>query len=108
MLCILALLEQSGEMYGYELVKAMSERSGGMFDLPEGTIYPVLYRLEEHGYVKQRAVRVGKRMNRYYYSLTDAGLEFHTALRAEYESVRNGVALILNEGKECADKQDCS
>ena len=72
MLCILALLEQSGEMYGYSLVKAMGERSEGMFDLPEGTIYPVLYRLEEQGLVKQRAARVGKRMNRYYYSLTDA------------------------------------
>ena len=43
MLCILSLLSGSGEMYGYELVKAMAERSEGKFDLPEGTIYPVLY-----------------------------------------------------------------
>lgn len=97
MLCILSLLEQNGEMYGYALVKAMGEHSGGMFDLPEGTIYPVLYRLEEQGYVKQRAVLVGKRMNRYYYSLTDAGRDFYTALRAEYETVQKGVALILSD-----------
>ena len=101
MLCILALLEQSGEMYGYELVKAMDERSKGMFDLPEGTIYPVLYRLEEQGLVKQRAARVGKRMNRYYYSLTDAGREFYFELRAEYETVQKGVALILNGKGGC-------
>lgn len=107
MLCILALLEQNGEMYGYELVKAMGERSGGMFDLPEGTIYPVLYRLEEQGLVKQRAVRAGKRMNRYYYSLTDAGREFYTALRAEYETVQKGVALILND-KGGSDESNCT
>lgn len=97
MLCILSLLEKSGEMYGYELVKAMGERSAGMFDLPEGTIYPVLYRLEEQGYVKQRAVRVGKRMNRYYYSLTDMGHVFYAELRKEYETVQRGVALILQD-----------
>lgn len=101
MLCILALLEQNGEMYGYEIVKAMGERSEGMFDLPEGTIYPVLYRLEEQGLVKQRAARVGKRMNRYYYSLTDVGRDFYFELRTEYETVRNGVALILNEKGGC-------
>ena len=104
MLCILALLDRSGEMYGYELVKAMAEYSEGMFDLPEGTIYPVLYRLEEQGFVKQRAIRVGKRMTRYYYSLTDAGRIFYTKLRAEYETVQKGVALILNGKEECPDE----
>ena len=106
MLCILSLLSGSGEMYGYELVKAMAERSDGKFDLPEGTIYPVLYRLEEQGYVKQRAVRVGKRMNRYYYSLTPSGCAFYTALKAEYETVQAGVALILRSEEERADEPD--
>lgn len=95
MLCILSLLSKRKEMYGYELVKTMKESSGGQFDLPEGTIYPVLYRLEELGCVQQRAVRVGKRMNRYYYSLTEAGRRFYEALFSEYESVQKGVQQIL-------------
>ncbi len=100
MLCVLSLL-QGGEMYGYELVKAMDERSGGAFALPEGTIYPVLYRLEEQGYVRQRTVRVGKRMDRVYYSLTEDGAAFCRALTNEYETVRTGVDRILHkEGRE--------
>lgn len=104
MLCILSLLAENKEMYGYELVKAMDERSEGMFSLPEGTIYPVLYRLEEQGLVQQRAVRVGKRMNRYYYSLTDAGRVFYEALLREYKAVQKGVELILS-GKAGANDE---
>ena len=104
MLCILSILANCEEIYGYELVKAMSERSGGLFDLPEGTIYPVLYRLEEQGFVQQCAVRVGKRMNRYYYRLTDAGRAFYQALLREYEDVQKGVQQILY-GKARADDE---
>jgi len=95
MLCILSLLEQNGEMYGYELVKAMDERSDGAFALPEGTIYPVLYRLEDQGYVQQRTVRVGKRMDRIYYSLTEEGVEFSHSLRQEYNVVHQGIQRIM-------------
>ena len=106
MLCILSLLDDCEEMYGYELVKAMSERSGGLFELPEGTIYPVLYRLEEQGFVQQRAVRVGKRMNRYYYSLTDEGRTFYAALFREYESVQKGVQQVLYGKGGAADESN--
>lgn len=99
MLCILSLLEQNGEMYGYELVKAMDERSGGAFALPEGTIYPVLYRLEDQGYVQQRTVRVGRRMDRVYYSLTEEGVAFCHALHREYDLVHRGIRHIM-AGKE--------
>ena len=107
MLCILSLLEQNGEMYGYELVKAMDERSGGTFALPEGTIYPVLYRLEDQGYVRQRAVRVGRRMDRFYYSLTDDGVSFYHSLSQEYELVHQGIQRILTGSKGDSNEMDC-
>ena len=47
-LLLLATLE-SGPAHGYAIVDAVRSRSGGAFDLAEGTVYPALYRLEGRG-----------------------------------------------------------
>lgn len=41
-----------GPTYGYELLLRLKERSGGMFTLKEGTLYPILYRLEDDGMIE--------------------------------------------------------
>jgi len=43
-LCVLALLSKN-QMYGYEIIKALQKESDGFFDLKEGTLYPILYRM---------------------------------------------------------------
>ena len=45
---ILAML-QGGPAHGYVIAQALRARSDGAFDLPEGTLYPALHRLEERG-----------------------------------------------------------
>ena len=40
-----------GQTYGYALLRRLKERSGGLFALKEGTLYPILYRLEDEGFV---------------------------------------------------------
>ena len=50
---VLKFLSQE-EKYGYQLISELKERSGGMFSLKEGTLYPILYRLEEDGLVESR------------------------------------------------------
>ena len=47
-LLLLAVLE-SGPAHGYAIIETLRARSGGTFDLPEGTIYPALHRLEGDG-----------------------------------------------------------
>jgi len=47
-LLLMAVLE-SGPAHGYAIIETLRRRSGGTFDLPEGTIYPALHRLEEDG-----------------------------------------------------------
>jgi DNA-binding PadR family transcriptional regulator len=47
-LLLLAVLE-NGPAHGYAVIEKLRGRSGGTFDLPEGTIYPALHRLEEAG-----------------------------------------------------------
>lgn len=98
-LVILALL--AGEdMYGYQLVQEMERRSGGRLTTQEGSLYPVLYKLLDAGYISDKKVLVGKRMTRIYYHLEPSGREYLQALIAEYESVTGGVFQIIRGGED--------
>jgi DNA-binding PadR family transcriptional regulator len=68
---LLAVLED-GPRHGYAVIEAMRQDSGGTFDLPTGTVYPALHRLERAGFVKSRWTVVGGRRRRSY-QLTAAG-----------------------------------
>ena len=52
---VLATLAE-GPAHGYAVIEELKRRSGGAFDLPEGTVYPVLYRLEAEGVLRERVV----------------------------------------------------
>ena len=62
---VLAILEQ-GPAHGYAIIESLREHSGGAFDLPEGTIYPALHRLERAGTLSSRREVVGGRQRRVY------------------------------------------
>jgi DNA-binding PadR family transcriptional regulator len=80
---LLAVLEQ-GSLHGYAIIEALKARSGGALDLPTGTIYPALRRLERAGYVDSTWSTVNGRERRTY-QLTGAG---HRALTGERSSWR--------------------
>lgn len=95
-LCLLALLNGEDEpQYGYDLMLKMEQYSEGRFVLPEGTLYPILYRMEELGYVVGEKKLVGKRMQRVYYRLTDPGRDFYRQMSEAYASVSRGANDIL-------------
>lgn len=62
---VLKLLS-GGEKYGYELVEALAEKSGGVLGMGQSTLYPMLYNLEAKGLVKSRVDDSGPRPRRYY------------------------------------------
>ena len=102
-LCILSLLSER-EMYGYEIAQALETISGGGVILPEGTLYPILYRLEDDGYLDAKRIRVGKRMTRVYYRISENGQEYYAALLEDYNSIHTGVQLILSRSNEENEK----
>ena len=63
---------RNGARHGYGVVSALHERSGGEFDLPEGTVYPALHRLEDAGLLRSTWETVGGRRRRIY-SLSPSG-----------------------------------
>lgn len=79
---ILAVLEQ-GPLHGYAVMEALLERSGGELDLPTGTLYPALRRLERAGHVRGEWSTVGGRERRTY-RLTAGGRRSLATARSEW------------------------
>jgi PadR family transcriptional regulator PadR len=72
-------------MYGYEISAELKERSGGKFTI--SLLYPVLYRLEEQGYVEVAATEVADGRARSYYGITEAGRAYLEKTMAEYADI---------------------
>jgi transcriptional regulator len=88
---ILAAVEPE-PMHGYAIMEALLERSGGALNLPTGTLYPALRRLERAGYLRGEWSTVGGRQRRTY-RLTAAGRRTLAAERSEW---RDFAAVIDN------------
>jgi PadR family transcriptional regulator PadR len=93
-----------GANYGYALVKAINDRHEGLLQLGEGTIYPVLYRMEEKGLVGGEMRKGPTGRARKYYEPTEAGLKLlannlkqWSTLTRVMDTVRQGLALPLDE-----------
>lgn len=74
---VLKLL-QGKEMYGYELVRALEDRSAGVLQMGQSTLYPMLYNLEAKGLIEASWQESDSGRKRKYYRLTDKG-ERHLA-----------------------------
>jgi len=84
-------------MYVYELSQEMKQRSGGKFTI--SVLYPVLYRLEEQGYVEVERTEVISNRVRSYYAVTDAGRRYFAQALEEYEEMHR-VFTELMKGEE--------
>ena len=71
-LAVVTLLENR-EMYGYEIVEALERGSGGLLELGQSTVYPLLYNLEGRGYVEPVRRNAPSGRKRKYYRITAAG-----------------------------------
>lgn len=95
-LLVLSALE-SGAQHGYLLIGELRERSGGTFDLPEGTVYPALHRLEKAGLLTSRWNAVGGRRRRVY-ELSRKGKKVLADERRAWREFARGVELVI-EGR---------
>ena len=95
-LLLLACL-QEGAAHGYLVMERLRERSDGKFDLPEGTIYPLLRRLEQRSYVTSRWETASGRKRRVY-KLTPAGRRQVALGKQEWTGFTTAVQSVL-EGR---------
>ena len=72
-------------MDGYELIQELKQRSGGKYQL--SLLYPVLYRLEEQGYLEISSSEIVDGRARNYYAVTPAGRDYLRQTLAEYAEI---------------------
>ena len=90
--CMLAIIAEN-ETYGYEILQRLAEH--GFEELGEGTMYPVLTRLEKKGYITCRKEKSPLGPIRKYYSVTETGREYLVALRESYRRITANADEIL-------------
>lgn len=93
---VLAVLED-GPSHGYGIITALRTRSGGVLDLPSGTIYPALRRLERAGLISSSWSGEGARQRRTY-SLTPAGRSALARERTTWQEFTTVVGGVLGTG----------
>src|SRR5258708_24887774 len=94
-LCVLSVLV-SEDRYGYELVNEISKN----IEIAEGTIYPLLKRLKEEGYVSTYLVESVEGPPRKYYKLTKSRAEMKDKLLIEWETFVKSIDAIVKENKK--------
>src|SRR6266511_2576692 len=84
--------------HGYAIIDALRQSSGGAFDLPEGTVYPALHRLERDGLLASAwSDQTGRR--RRVYELTEQGRAALQAQRQEWEQFARSIDAVLQEAR---------
>ena len=89
-MAVLKLLER-GEMYGYELVEALSKQSDGVLKIGQSTLYPMLYNLESKKLVTSRVDKSGSRPRKYY-KLTSTGKKRLAHDTEQWRAILNAMA----------------
>lgn|SRR2546425_7212745 len=83
-------------IHGYAIADALRTRSGGAFDLPEGTLYPALHRLERAGLMASRWSEVNGRRRRVY-QLTSKGRRAVMQHQGEWHTFARAVHAVIEE-----------
>ena len=93
-LVVLRLL-QDHTMYGYQISQAMKEKSGGKFTI--AVLYPILYRLEEQGYIQVEKTEVTNNRARSYYAITEKGRQYLARSLDEYRVIHQAFMDIVED-----------
>ncbi len=94
---VLSLLE-NGDMYGYQMIEELARRSSDLFQMKEGTLYPILHSLEKDKYLSSYQQEAPTGRVRKYYKLTRKGRKLLDEKRAEWEAFHQGVEQVLSGG----------
>jgi PadR family transcriptional regulator PadR len=84
-----------GQMYGYELSRAIEQRSGDILTLGKGTLYPLLYNLEAKRLIRGRWETADSGRKRRYYSITSKGKTQLAKQKEQLKELQAGLNLVF-------------
>lgn len=83
---ILTILSK-GESYGYEIIKDLKNASNGKLDFAEGTLYPILKKMETQGWINAKWYTAENSRERKYYKLTQLGKKQLQTEKENWQSI---------------------
>ena len=93
------------DLYAYEIMKKIRSLSGDTLEIQGGSLYPILYKLTDKGYISDRVETFGKRgrMTHVYYHLTPAGESYLQGLIDRNDLVQRGIRNVFasKENTKC-------
>jgi PadR family transcriptional regulator, regulatory protein PadR len=91
-----------GPAHGYAVIQEIHRRSGGAFELPEGTIYPALHRLEKSGLLSSRWTTAESGRKRRVYAMTRRGRQALVNHRAIWQRFVSAIGGLFGEASHAA------
>ena len=91
---LLKLLSEK-DMYGYEMIETVREKSQNVFELKAGTLYPLLHGMEDKNYLTVYEKEVGGKVRKYY-SITKTGRKVLEEKKEEWKIYSSAVVNVLN------------
>ncbi len=86
---------REGPCHGYDLMERLRRRSQGIFEMGEGTLYPLLYKLEDNGWIEGAWEEAASQRRRRVYRITPSGRKQLVDRAKEWKSLVEGMALVL-------------
>ena len=96
--CILEIIQRD-ETYGYKITSDLNQ--SGFKDLSEGSVYPVLIRLEKKGYIISESKKSPLGPKRKYFTITVEGIEFLKSFKNVWSDISEVVDNIVKGGEFC-------
>lgn len=91
---VLTVLREN-DMYGYQIIKELEQRSENVFSLNEGALYPVLHKLETDAYISSYWEESEQGRKRKYYHLTKKGAALYESKFREWQIFSKSVNMVL-------------
>lgn len=91
---LLSLISQQ-PTYGYQIIKELEQKSEGYFRFKEGTLYPVLHRMEREGLIISKWQVLSSGRQRKYYHITSKGLASLVDKRSQWQDFMVAINLIV-------------
>lgn len=93
---LVLLILRNEDTYTYDIAKKINALSDDKLNISLNTLYTVIYKLEQEGYISEERIFAGKKRTRIYYHLEPSGVEYSEFLYNEYAKVSDAVQSALH------------
>lgn len=92
-LCVLSVIKNSGRagIHGYQIIRDLSEKTEDILIIEEGTLYPLLRKVEKEGFIEAQRVEVDGRLRKNYY-MTESGLKAYNRMEGFYSKLSEAIS----------------